>query len=545
MAKATPAKKATRKRITKPKAAGTSSTTNPREWFVEWIRGGTESESGYTVTPATALTYAYVWQAVLIISGDVAGLPLNVFRRMDDDTREADREHPAYWLLNEDATPWMSGRTMRETLTSHALLWGNGYAVIGRQAGRPVRLTPLSPAVTECKTRGMEVYYETRLDTGETREYQPQDVLHVKGLGYDGLCGYSVVTMARNSLGLGLSLQRHGNTHFKNGAYPGVVLKTTRMLDKPDADRILANWEHRHGGSDNTKKTALLMGGLDLTTLPVSNEDAQWLESRRFQAKEVAAWFNLPPHKLGDESRTSYNSLETEERSYITTTLKHWIDRWEDECNRKLISPVERVNRTFYIEHNLAERLRPDTLQRFQGYEVGIRNRWLSPNEVRRMENLPPREGGDSYENPNTSSPRQPTNPPAEDDPSDNTEAVNAHRRLVTNAVNKLVTLEVERVRRMANKADFASMLDSFYDGHYQATWIREMQPILDASTTIAELTTSDAAALYTTHAAASRHALAEVVGRSYPDTISGEVVTETENWMGRVEPIVTYLFGA
>lgn len=532
------AKSEPKKRTRRPR---NSSTSRPAAWFVDWFGGGQESESGYQVTPAAALTYAYVWQATLIISGDVAGLPLNVYDRGGDDTREVNQDHPAYWLLNMDASPWMSGRTLRETLTAHALLYGNGYALIARRAGVPIGLSPLLPDRTECLVEDGAVVYKSRIDGNrQPVTYRAEDVLHIKGLGFDGLCGYSVVTMARNSLGLGLSLQRHGNTHFKNGAYPGVVLKTPRVLQKPEADTLLAHWENRHAGSDNKGKTALLHGGLDLETLPISNEDAQWLESRKFQAKEVAAWFNLPPHKLGDESRTSYNSLETEERSYLTTSLKHWIDRWEDEANRKLLTMPERRNRTSYLEHNLSERLRPDSLQRFQGYESGIRNRWLSPNEVRRLENMPPREGGDTYENPNTSSGR--SQDPAEPPPREDLAAAAAHRRLIAGAVSKLIHLECDRINRCAKRpAEFATLVDKFYDEQFKATWARELEPIFDAASTVMAIS-YDASEAYETHAATSRQSLLEVSGRSYPETLAENVAAVTETWASRPDEIVSYL---
>lgn len=520
-----------KRRRRKPRA---SSTSHPATWFVEWVRGGVESDSGIAINGATALTYAYVFQAVNVIAADIAGLPVEVYARAADDTRSRDRTHPAWWLLNEDAAPWMSGRTLRETLTAHALAYGNGYGLITREmSGVPVRITPLLPDRTEPIIVAGQLRYRTRLDDGSQPEYDAADVLHIKGLGYDGIRGYSVITLARNSWGLGLAMEKHGNRHFRNNARPGVILKHPRALDEPEARRLLAGWDARHAGGDNRDRTALLTGGMEAVVLPISNDDAQWLETRKFQRSEVAAWFNLPPHKLGDESRTSYNSLEIEEQAYLNTTLKHWLDRWEDECQRKLLTERQRRGQTHYIEHNIDDRLRPDTKARYSVYEIGIRNRIISPNEARKRENLPPYEGGDTYANPNTTSGQQ-----AEPPPNDAAQA--AHRSLLMDTAAFLLDVESQRATSMAGKpGEFVDAMEAFYSDVFPGVWMRRMRSVLAAASSVMPIAMSAEEALEW-HVAASKKRLLHVAGYSYADDLRGNIKKEVGAWESRAAELVT-----
>lgn len=522
----------TQNEMTRPR---NSTTSKPSQWFVDWVRGP-ENDSGVAVTPSTALTDPHVWQATCIISGDVAGLPLNVFRRSGDDTRTIDRNHPAWWLLNGDASPYMSARIFRESITSHALLWGNGYALIARRPdGSPAGMSLLLPDRTHPVVRDGRLRYETILNDRTPKEYDAVDIFHLRGLGFDGIVGHSVISQAKNSIGLGMSLRQHGNLHFKNGAYPGVILTSPRRLDKPEAEQIMEGWNASHG-KRRRGSTAILHGGLSATVLPIANTDAQWLESRKFQAKEVAAWFNLPPHKLGDDTRVSYNSLETEERSYLTTSLKHWIDRWEDECERKLLADYERRSGELYCEHNLDERLRPDSLQRFQGYELAIANLWLSPNEVRRRENLPPREGGDRYVNPNTTSP---------DSTSARSTAEAAHRRLLATSVGKLLAIEVSRIRSLAAKGEaFVQAVSDFYaNENFGQTWSRELTPILSAIATIIPVHAT-AEVAYGKHVAESMRRVIDVAGNSYPESLVANIASILDSWSTRLDAVVLDLLG-
>ena len=365
-----------------------------------------ETDSGIRVDSERALTLSWVWQAVNIIANDVGKLPLILYDRRNPDNRERAIAHPAYNIVKRRPNKFMSAKNFRATLTAHALLRGNGLALIVRDGrGVPLELLPLNPNSTRIDFDGSTPVYFTRFGTNrEENRLAAADVLHIKGLGFDGHWGYDVITLARNSFGLGLAAEKHGARQYKNNARPSVVLETDGAIEKEQAEQILAGWNDMHQGVNNAHKTALLSGGMKANAISMSNENAQWIESRKFQRADVASWFCLPPHKLGDSEKASYNSLEQENRSYIDNTLTNWLSAWEDECNEKLLGLNARLSDSHSFEFLTASLLRADLKTRYESYSIGIANEYLNPNEVRRLENMPARtdDDGDSFRNPNT-----------------------------------------------------------------------------------------------------------------------------------------------
>jgi HK97 family phage portal protein len=344
-----------------------------------------------------------------VISGDLAQLPLVVYRRTEDG-REPARDHPAYPLLRRAPNPQMHAANFIEMLTHHALGWGAGRAVILRDArGDPVSLVPLLPDRTWTESVDGQLVHVTLLgESREPRAFNDQDVLCVLGLGFDGVNAYSVVTMARNAIGLALAEEKHGARTFRHGAVPRVVLETPQKLRPEEAEKLMRDWNAVHAGVENAAKTAVLHAGLTVKPLSISPVDAQWLEGRAFQRVEIAGWFNLPPHKLGDSARTSYASLEQENLAYLQSCLGYWMAKWEAECYRKLLRAREQVEETHYVEFNTAKLLRADMQARYAAYAIGISHEFLSPDEVRERENLNRRPDGQGgvYRNPNTRSDR-------------------------------------------------------------------------------------------------------------------------------------------
>lgn len=504
---------------------------NPADWFVEFMTGG-KSDSGVVVNKKTALSYAPVWQANATIAGDLASMPLDEFSRNGNSrTKEYGQ---SYWLLNEQPNQYMTGNILRETLQSHANMHGNGYAAIERdRGGRPLRLVPMMPDETEPVCSDGQLFYVNR-SLGEEITLNASDVFHIKGLGDDGIKGFSVIDLARNSWGLGLAQEKHGNRHFKNGAKPTVVLKHPSTLTKEQADDLLEKWNEKHGGVDG-ESTALAAGGLEVQLVPISNENAQWLDSRRFSRVEVASWFNLPPHKLGDDSRISYNSLEAEERAYVNMTLHRWIVKWEKECDAKLLRESDRRNRTRYHKFNTKELLRGDTASRFAAYEVGIRSRILSPNEARAAEEMEPYEGGDSYENPNTT-PGKAT--PTE---SANTEALAAHRELIIDRAERMLKVEREKVIKASRKdGNFLEWVDRFYST-WPDTVASSLRPVVNAvaSVTTCSQTADEIAAEMSRQ---SRELILNVAGYSYTDNLADNIAEAVEQWDGRADEIANSL---
>ena len=375
---------------------------NPEQWMIDFW-GGSESDSGVRVNPTTAMNYAQYYQAVQLISGDIGKIGLPLYKRTSDG-RDRDRRHPAYRLLNYEFNDMMTADVGKQILQSHALSWGNGRGAIVRNGNdEPMGIVPLMPDRTKTIVENGEVWHLTKIgDDTEYTSFRDENVLHIKGLGFDGITGYSVATMARNSLGLGFAAEKHASFLFRNRAIPGIVLETDGKVDEPTAKKLLQDWDKRHAGVENTAKSALLHMGVKAKELGMSSLDAQLLETRKFQRVDIASWFNLPPHKLGDDSRISYNSLEQENLSYLNTCLLFWFVRWQQECRRKLLREVEKERDTHYFEFFVDLLASVDFPSKVAALNTLIAATIFNPNEAREKLNMNHRDGGSVYGNPNT-----------------------------------------------------------------------------------------------------------------------------------------------
>ena len=356
---------------------------------------GAPSSAGVAVTEQSALNYAPVWAAVSLISGDVGSLPLVLYKRLKGGGKERYEDHSLYRILHDTPNPEMTSVAFRRTLQAHALTWGNGFAEIERDgADRPKYLWPLAPdACQPFRDSQQRLMYRVRNPGGGDVVFQPRDILHVPGLGFDGTTGYSVIAKARESIALGIAAEKFGGTFFGNGAsFGGVFSHPTKMEDK-----AVKNWQDsvnaRHEGVERAHKFLLVQGGMKYDRLGIPPNDAQFLETRQFQITEIARWFNVPPHKIGDLSRATFSNIEQQAIEYYTTTLIHWLRAWEQELMFKLVSPLER--NTQVIEHVVEGLLRGDAAGRadFYGklYNIGA----ITPNEIRALENMNPLAGGD------------------------------------------------------------------------------------------------------------------------------------------------------
>ena len=381
--------------------------SNERGWLTAGLSRSWDTDSGQRINAESSLTYSSVFQACSLISQGIASLGLEVFTRTADDDRERLRLHPAWGLLNISPSPTedITAFSFRETMTASALLHGNGYAAIGRGGGgRPTSLTLLNPQMTWPDDSQPELMYWTQeTSQDEARPIPARDVFHLKGLSPDGLVGYSVFKLARNSWGLGLAQEKHGARHFRNGSRPNIALRTTAHLDEDQATSLRQRFESRHRGLDAETSTAVLSGGLEIVPFSISNEDSQWLQSRAFQRVEVASWFNLPPHMLGSsEGPSSYNSLQEENRRFLQQTLRPWLNKWQSEADLKLLTGNERDAKKTYFEHNLASLIEADTAAVTEQVTKLIASEVISVNEARRKLNMNKRADGrgDEYRNP-------------------------------------------------------------------------------------------------------------------------------------------------
>jgi HK97 family phage portal protein len=342
------------------------------------------------VNEHTALNLSAVWAAVTVISGTVASLPLLLYKRLPNGGKERFVDHPVYRMLHDEPNPEMTSMVFRETLQAHVLLWGNAYAEIQRdQAGRPVALWPLSPQQVEPfrdkETRVLR--YRVTNETGRQVIVDAERILHVPGLGFDGIVGYSVVRKARESLGLALATETFGATFFGNGAWPGLVAQHPGKLSDPAAKRLKDSLNEALQGPTRAHNLIVTEEGIKVEKMGIPPDDAQFLETRKFQIVEIARWFNLPPHKLRDLERATFSNIEHQGIDFVVD-LRLWFVRWEQELNRKLIRPLER--KIQFVEHLVDGLLRGDSASRVAIYASGRQWGWLSADDIRERENLNP-----------------------------------------------------------------------------------------------------------------------------------------------------------
>jgi HK97 family phage portal protein len=370
-----------------------------------FLFGGTTS--GKAVNERTAMQTSAVYACVRILSESIAGLPLHVYRYNTNGGKERVADHPLYRLLHDEPNPEMTSFVFRETLMAHLLLWGNAYAQIIRNGrGQPIALYPLLPNKMEVsRSKGGELLYTYYRDADESG-IRPQsgaftlrkdDVLHIPGLGFDGLVGYSPIAMAKNAIGMALATEDYGAAFFANGANPGGVLEHPGVIKPEQADRLRESWQSQFGGA-NAHKVAVLEEGLKFHQMSIPPEQAQFLETRKFQINEIARIFRVPPHMVGDLEKSSFSNIEQQSLEFVKYTLDPWVVRWEQSLCQALLLSSEK--NAVLIKFNLDGLLRGDYQSRMQGYSVGIQNGFMSVNDVRGLEDLnllPEADGGDLH----------------------------------------------------------------------------------------------------------------------------------------------------
>ena len=310
--------------------------------------------SGKPVNERTAMQTTAVYACVRILAEAVASLPLHVYEYQDDGGKKLVHDHPLYYLLHDEPNPEMTSFVFRETLMSHLLIWGNAYAQIIRDgAGRVLGLYPLLPDKMDVQRddRG-NIYYVYSRNSDENpmfKEYgdirlKAEDVLHIPGLGFDGLIGYSPIAMAKNAVGMTLACEEYGASFFANGANPGGVLEHPGVLKDPS--KVRESWNSVYRGVNNAHKIAVLEEGMKYQQIGIPPEEAQFLETRKFQINEIARLYRIPPHMVGDLDKSSFSNIEQQSLEFVKYTLDPWVIRWEQSLQRSLLLPGER--KVFY-----------------------------------------------------------------------------------------------------------------------------------------------------------------------------------------------------
>ena len=364
------------------------------------------SSSGKNVNERTAMQMTAVYACVRILSEAIAGLPLHLYRYEEDGSKTKAIDHGLYSLLHDEPNPEMTSFVFRETLMTHLLLWGNAYAQIIRNGkGEVLALYPLMPNQMQVdRDDNGQLYYTysrtkeeaNAKDSESSVKLSPYDVLHIPGLGFDGLVGYSPIAMAKNAIGMAMACEEFGAKFFANGASPSGVLEHPGILKDPA--KVRDSWNAAYGGSANSHKVAVLEEGMKYSPISISPNEAQFLETRKFQINEIARIFRVPPHMVGDLEKSSFSNIEQQSLEFVKYTLDPWVIRWEQSLSRALFSPDEK--HTYFFKFNVEGLLRGDYQSRMTGYATARQNGWMSANDIRELEDLdriPADEGGDLY----------------------------------------------------------------------------------------------------------------------------------------------------
>lgn len=361
--------------------------------------------SGKNVNEMTALQTTAVYACVRILAEAIASLPIHVYKHTDEG-KEQDVNHQLYYLLHDEPNPDMTSFVFRETLMSHLLIWGNAYAQIIRDGrGQVLALYPLLPDRVSVKRDDKgELYYVYQRSEEDNPNFKDKgniilkksEVLHVPGLGFDGLIGYSPIAMAKNAVGMTLATEEYGASFFANGANPGGVLEHPGILKDPS--KVRESWNQVYQGTNNSHKVAVLEEGMSYKTIGIPPNEAQFLETRKFQINEIARLYRIPPHMVGDLEKSSFSNIEQQSLEFVKYTLDPWVVRFEQAFQKALLLPDEK--KTYFIKFNVDGLLRGDYQSRMNGYAIGRQNGWLSTNDIRRLEDMNPlskEEGGDLY----------------------------------------------------------------------------------------------------------------------------------------------------
>ena len=361
-----------------------------------WRLRGSFDVSGETVTEDTALTYSAVWCAVNLIAGTVASLPLHLMRKSPNRKVIADSKK-LYWVMHSQANPYMSAMTFREVMMANILTWGNAYAEIIRNTmGEVVYLWPIAPSRVAVRENGGIISYE--VEVKNRKVIIPRErILHIVGPSPDGFLGWSPIKLASKSIGLSMAMETFGARYFGNGTHPGAVVSHPGKLSQAAHDNLKKSLTDGYSGLGQSHRLLLLEEGMKVEKLGIPPEESQFLESRSFQIPEIARWFNLPPHKLKDLSRSSFNNIEQEQISFVTDSILPWLIRLEEAYNMQLLTTGEQNQGSLYFKHVVEGLLRGDAESRAKFYAQLWQIGAMSINEIREKEDMDPITGGDEY----------------------------------------------------------------------------------------------------------------------------------------------------
>ncbi len=486
--------------------------------YQQWVDLGLTSRvaSGIQVSPGTAMQHSAVYACVRILSETIASLPLIIYERQKRGKRRA-KEHYLYSILKDKPNDMMTSFEFREVTQSHRVLWGNAYSHIDYDgAGRVRELFPLRPdRMIKIEDAGNERSFWYQLPGGEVRKYPQSEIWHQRGLGGDGRIGYSPIKLARQSIGLGMAAEEFGARFFGNDARPGGVLVHPGSLSPEAQDRMRESWASKHGGLDKSHKVAILEEGLTYQEIGIPPEDAQFIETRKFQIQEVARIYRIPPHMLADLERATFSNIEHQSIEFVMHTIRPWLVRWEQSISQNLM--LEKDRKRYYPEFLVEGLLRGDITSRYQAYATARQNGWMSANDIRELENMNPVDGGDVYLVPLNMIPANEVGGFREDQSEPETRAIpdiemrsaaqrqrlaKAYRGIFVDATRRILRREINDISNQAKKLlsersreQFEEWLEVFYEEH-KAFVRKHMRPAFATYGEVVSVAVGDEVAL-------------------------------------------------
>ncbi len=444
----------------KEKREKTSTLSNPAKWLIQMFNPN--SASGKSVTEESAMNHSGVYAAVRVIAETIASLPLNVYREQDDGGKEKAKSNYLYPLLHRKPNDLMTSFTWREVMMTHLLLWGNHYSQLELSRGGKVKgIWPLLPGKMRVKESNRKLYYVYRPEDGEQKVFDQSEILHIPGLGFNGRVGKSVIKMAREAVGLGLAAEEFGARFFSQGAQPGGVIEYPERMSDEAYKRYKKDVNKKYGGLGNSHKIMVLEEGLKYHQTGIPPDDAQFLETRKFQIEEIARIFRVPPHMLADLERATFSNIEQQSIDFVVNTIRPWLVRIEQTLNDKLIGNRNKSN---YIKFVVEGLLRGDAESRGTFYNTMFNIGAMTINDIREKEDMNPIDGGDQSFVPLNMIPLEQDNPKIEEG-NNSRQEMRARRsaaqrrnirqryeKIIKKSAEKIVDRETNKIQDLVNK---------------------------------------------------------------------------------------------
>jgi len=494
------------------RAAGRVTTLSKGDdWLIEALGGGSKTKSGITISQSTALNISTVFACIRVISETCGMLPLILFERLKPRGRQRAEDHDLYETLHDEPNPEMTSQTFVETVTGHVASWGNGYAEIELNGyGKIKHLWPIPPnIVTPFRDeKDGKIKYRIWLKwEGRFITLPAESIFHIPGFSFDGLVGYSPVRLARESLGLTKATEEFGARFYEEGTHLGGFLQHPGELSDQAYNRLKEDIEEKKGLT-HAHRLKILEEGMKYEQVGIPPNEAQFLDTRNFQVREICRWFRMKPHKVGDLQDANYSNIEHEGLDFRTDTMGPWFRRWSQAVRWKLLRGDEK--RRYYAEFLDAALLRGDIKSRYEAYQVGRHSGWLTTNDIREIENLNPvgPEGDILTVQVSMVDLKDllTADPAADDDDGSRSlesrddirrqvrsgararlQLIKAYRKLFLNAAERIVGAEVKDVRRAARKHlqerdadEFEEWIRDFYERHPEIV-SKRFAPVLES----------------------------------------------------------------